>query len=153
MSRVLVAPPVEPPASPTLEASSAPRTETMTAAPASAHSSHQEVHCVNQMVLLICPRLNLSLFITRLVKHFYPPPCKCPAVHFIFPLHQYSYCRLTAVHLGVMFHELVFSQFWCFSLNSLTHFLCRLVVWCLWPVQSQWHILPCFIQCGSQQRH
>lgn len=81
--RVSVAQLDAPAASPTLAPSSAPRTETMTAAPANALSSHQEVGS-------FCSTLNLSVLITYLVKHFYPPACKCPKVHFIFPLCWYK---------------------------------------------------------------
>lgn len=65
-----------PAASPTLAPSSAPRTETTTAAPASVHSLHLEVDRFTQLLLLINPHLNLSLLITYVVKHFYPLPCK-----------------------------------------------------------------------------
>lgn len=75
-----------PAASPTLAPSSAPRTETTTSAPASVRSSHLEVRSLPQLI-------SSHFLITHLVKHFYPPPCKCPEVHFIFPLHQY---RVTA---------------------------------------------------------
>lgn len=74
-------------ASPTPAPNSAPRTETTTAAPASAPSSHQEVRsahhppsfCSSPTPIPVC------LFITNPVKHFYPPPSKCPEEHFIFP--------------------------------------------------------------------
>lgn len=98
MSMASVAPPAAPAASPTLAASSAPRTETMTAAPASAPSSHQEVRCVSQIVL----RLNLSHYICCLVKHFYTQPCKCLAVHFIFPLHQYKVTADLQLYIWVL---------------------------------------------------
>lgn len=67
-------------ASPTPAPSSAPRTETMTAAPASAPSSQLEVH---NIPLASAPHSHLCLLTTNLVKHCYPPPCKCPEVHFI----------------------------------------------------------------------
>lgn len=79
-----------PAASPTTEPSSAPRTETMTAAPASAPSSHLEVCSFPLILILVYLSPNLSLLITHLVKHFYPASCKCPEVHFIFLLCQYK---------------------------------------------------------------
>lgn len=72
-------------ASPTPAPNSAPRTETMTAAPASAHSSHQEVCSAPHSFCSSPTPIPVCLFITTPVKHFYPPPCKCPEEHFILP--------------------------------------------------------------------
>lgn len=102
MPRASAAQPDGPAASPTPAPSSAPRTETTTAAPASAPSSHLEVRSIPQLLLLIYPFLNLSLLITHLVKHFYPPPCKCPGVHFIFPLCQYKVTADLQLYIWVL---------------------------------------------------
>lgn len=102
MPRASAAQPDGPAASPTLAPSSAPRTETTTAAPASVPSSHLEVRSFPQLLLLICLRLNLSLLITHLVKYFYPPPCKCPEVHFIFPLRQYKVTADSQLYIWVL---------------------------------------------------
>lgn len=48
------------------------------------------------------PCLYVPLLMTRLVKHFYPPPYKCPEVHFIFPLHQYKVTADLQLHIWVL---------------------------------------------------
>lgn len=143
-------------ASPTPAPSSAPRTETMTAAPASAPSSQLEVH---NIPLASAPHshLNPSLLTTNLVKHCYPPPCKCPEVHFI-PTPANIKLLLTyscAFGCSISWPEIQFSHFFFLSLNtnSLTYLFCRLVVWSLRSLQSEWHILPKLIQCGPLQWH
>lgn len=42
---------------------------------------------------------------------------------------------------------------WVFFSNCLIHLFCRLVVWSVWPVQPQWHLLPQLDQRGALQRH
>ena len=143
-----VARPAAPAASPTQEASSAPRTETTTAAPASAPSSHPEVRCVSQTLL----RLNLSHYISCRVKHFYTQPRKRLAAHFIFPLHRYKVTADFRLYIfGCCISWAWIQMILTLTLNSLSLFPCRMVVWSLRSIQPEWDILPRFIQCGSLQ--
>lgn len=48
------------------------------------------------------PCRNLSLLITRLVKNAHPPTCKCPEVHFIFPLNQYKVTTDSQLYIWVL---------------------------------------------------
>lgn len=126
-------------ASPTLAPSSAPRTETTTAAPAGVPSSPLEVCCPTNHH----PFAHLN---PNLAKHSYPPPRE----QFIFRLRQY---KVTA-NLQSFTWMLPFTSLnQLFSFNSLIHLLGRLVVWSMWPLQSQWHILPQLNQRGALQRH
>lgn len=49
---------------------------------------------------LPCPSQSVSPY--NLVKHFYPPPCKCPEVHFIFPLRQYKVTADLQLYIWVL---------------------------------------------------
>lgn len=92
-----------PAASPTLVASSAPRTETMTAAPASVRSSRQEVRSVNQPVLFNLPSSqSVSPYNLSCKNKFYPLACKCPEVRFISPLHQYKVTADLQLYIWVL---------------------------------------------------
>lgn len=95
----------EPAASPTLEASSAPRTETMTAAPASVRSSRQEV-TLHQSPAVAQPTSSQSVSphnpSCKEKKKRYPLPCKCPEVHFISLLRQYKVTADLQLYIWVL---------------------------------------------------
>lgn len=127
---------------PTRELNSAPGTETTITALANVLSWHQEV----------LTYLPVSLLPSCLVKHFYASSCKYPGSHFIFPL-----CWVTAeIHFqisvmastssGTFTSDLPLKYLACFP-----H--CRLVVWGLWSVKPEWHLLPGVLQCDSLQWH
>lgn len=97
----------EPAASPTLEASSAPRTETMTAAPASVRSSRQEV-TLHQSPAVAQPTSSQSVSPhnpsckKKQKKKRYTLPCKRPEVHFISLLRQYKVTADLQLYIWVL---------------------------------------------------
>lgn len=66
--------------------------------------------------------ISICLFITNLVKHFCPPPCKCPEGHFIFPC---ANIKLLLTYRGTFRCCISWARtqlIQTFSLNSQTRF-------------------------------
>lgn len=146
----------EPAASPTLEASSAPRTETTTAAPASVRSSRQEV-TLHQSPAVAQPTSSQSV-------SPHNPSCKEKKKNDIHSLVNVLKCISFPFCASIKLLLTYSCTFGCyiswaciqliltFTFNFLPHFLfCRMVVWRLWSVQPERHILPCLLQRGSLQ--